>query len=75
MRRTRVSAHSEAAKARWADPITGENWRAALRDPATLAKMREATKARWADPAMREKMIAGMKAAGVRRRKSYIADR
>jgi hypothetical protein len=50
MRRTRASAHSRAAKARWADPITGAKLRAALGDPDTRAKMREATNARWADP-------------------------
>ena len=60
--------HSIAAKARWADPVTGAKLRAALRDPDTRAKMREATNARWADPLMREKMIAGMRTAGKRRR-------
>ncbi len=44
--------------------------RAAFSDPATLAKMREATKARWGDPSMREKMIAGMRVAGERRRRN-----
>ena len=74
MRRTRANAHSRAAKARWADPIESEKWRAALRDPVTLAKMREATNARWADPVMREKMIEGMRLAGRRRRNRDIAE-
>ena len=47
---------SAAAKARWADPTY-------------RTKIREATEARWADPLIREKIIAGMKAAGMRRRK------
>jgi hypothetical protein len=75
MKRTRANAHSRAAKVRWADPIEGEKWRAALRDPVTLAKMREATNARWADPVMREKMIKGMRTAGARRRKRDTAER
>jgi len=62
-------------KARWADPITAEKLRAALRDPANRAKMREGTNARWADPLMREKMIVGMRAAGKRRRNGDTADR
>jgi hypothetical protein len=56
MKQTRANAHSQAAKARWADPVIGAKMRAALRDPAALAKMREATKARWADPSKREKL-------------------
>ena len=50
------------AKARWADPIAGALWRTALRDPASLAKMREAAKARWDNPEEREKMLAGLRA-------------
>jgi len=61
---------SAAAKARWADPVTGAKLRASLRDPVIRAKRREATKARWADPLMREKMIARMRAAGQRRRRN-----
>ena len=74
MRRTRASAYSRAAKARWADPVIGAKMLAAFRDPATLAKMREATKARWADPSMREKMIMAMREAGKRRRNREIGD-
>lgn len=73
MSRTRTGKYSQAAKARWADPIISAKTLAALRDPATLAKVREATNARWADPSMREKMIAGMRAAGERRRKKDTA--
>ena len=66
--------HSIAAKARWADPVTGAKLRAALRDPANREKMREASEARWADPLMREKMIAGMRNAGERRRNRDTAE-
>jgi hypothetical protein len=62
--RERLSA---IAKARWADPVAGEKWRAALGDPARREKVREGTKARWADPSMREKMIMGMRVARGRR--------
>jgi hypothetical protein len=75
MRRTRTNAYSRAAKARWADPIAGAEWRDALRHPANRAKLREITKARWADPLMREKIIAGMKTAAIRRRNKDTADK
>jgi len=79
MKRTGASArsaaekrqkHSVAAKARWADPVTGKKLRAAHGDPAHREKMRELAQARWADPAMREKMIAGMRAVGKRPKKA-----
>jgi hypothetical protein len=74
MRRSRPSAQSPVTPemrerqraittARWADPIAGAKLRAAIRNPASRAKVSEATKARWADPAAREKMIAEMRAA------------
>ena len=52
-----------AAKARWADPVTGEKIRSALRDPTNRARMREVSLALWADPAARETMIARMRAS------------
>jgi hypothetical protein len=67
-------AYSLASKARWADPVISAKMRAALREPATLAKVREALKVRWADPEMRERMVAGMRAAGARRRKRDTAE-
>jgi hypothetical protein len=51
------------AKARWADPVAAEKWRAALYNPATRAKMSEASKARWADQTAREEMIAKFRAS------------
>ena len=58
-----------AAKARWADPVTGAKWRAAVSEairlfsPASRARLSEATKARWADPASRERLMAGIRAS------------
>jgi hypothetical protein len=69
-----ASGHSRAAKARWTNPVKRAKWLAALRDPATRAKMCEATKARWADPSMREKIITGMRAAGERRKGTTSQD-
>jgi hypothetical protein len=54
---------SAISKAQWADPITGAKMRAALRSPASRAKVSQAIKARWADPAGREKMIAQLRAS------------
>jgi len=65
---------SAIAKARWADPIAAEKWRAVLGDPARRVKLREITKARWADPSMREKIIAAMRMAAKRRRNRGTAD-
>lgn len=51
------------AKARWADPVAGAQWRTALRSPTSRAKVSDAAKARWADPAYRERMIAEIRAS------------
>ena len=51
------------AKARWADPITGAQWRTALRSPASRAKVSDAAKARWADSEYRERRIAEIRAS------------
>jgi hypothetical protein len=75
MRRTRSyrgERQRAAAKARWADPIAGAKWRAALYNPTSRAKIGEATKARWADPVARERLIAAMRAA--KRRNRATAD-
>jgi hypothetical protein len=69
---------SDASKARWADPAMHENivakLRAAHADPAVRQKKVSVTRARWA-AAMREKIIAAMRTAQKRRRKSDIPDR
>jgi hypothetical protein len=52
--------------------------RAALYNPANLAKLSDASKARWADPPMREEIIAKMRASHadpVVRQKSTTATR
>jgi hypothetical protein len=51
------------AKARWADPVAGAKWRAALFSPVSRAKIGEASKARWADPVARESLITKLRAS------------